>query len=59
MTETELTEEILKAFHETVGSTVQTDTLSREELSIAEKLFDEKYSKDEWNVHAENPLQQT
>ena len=59
MTETELTEEILKAFHETAGTTVRTDALSREELSIAEKLFDEKYSKDEWNVHAENPLQQT
>ncbi|KYJ86603.1 hypothetical protein AS592_07320 [Sulfurovum riftiae] len=59
MTEERLSLEIQKAFNETLGTIVQTGSLSAEELMLAERLFKEKYSQEAWNVHAKNTLQQT
>ena len=55
-TEAALTEEILKVFYEIYGTKALKEPLSAKEQALAQKLFDEKYNREAWNVHAENTL---
>ncbi|RRS30724.1 MAG: hypothetical protein P794_05995 [Epsilonproteobacteria bacterium (ex Lamellibrachia satsuma)] len=55
-TEAALTEEVLKAFYESFGTKALQEPLSDKEQALTQKLFDEKYSREEWNVHAENTI---
>ncbi len=57
ITEEKLTAALMEAFETTYDVMLGQDTLSSEEEELAKKLFYEKYSKDEWNVHAQ--IQQT
>lgn len=53
LTESILTEKIIKAFGDTFGTILTEKSLNDEEQKLARKLFDEKYSREAWNVHAE------
>ncbi len=57
ISEEELKIALVKAFEKTYGAKLLPERLKSEEEQLAWKLFDEKYSKDEWNVHAQ--IQQT
>ena len=52
LTETILTEKIIKAFGETFGTILTEESLNAEEQKLAQHLFDEKYNREAWNVHA-------
>ena len=43
-----------QSFEEAFGVTLRPDTLRDDEWSTAERLHDEKYSREAWNVHAQS-----
>ena len=60
-TDSSLTEEVLKekiitAFSDTFDATLHKEPLNEEEQLLAEALFDKKYSREAWNVHAKTNL---
>jgi len=56
LTETALKKEIIKAFSDTFDTRITEEPLRNEEQLLAEKLFNEKYSQEAWNVHAKHNL---
>ena len=48
---------VLEAFSETFDAHIRKDELREEELKLAEKLMETKYTKERWTIDAEEPLQ--
>ncbi len=58
ISEEKLTEKLLEAFRETFDGTLSKDSLGYEEQKLAQKLLNEKYTGEAWNVHAKDTSKQ-
>lgn len=54
-----LTESLKQAFCETYEAVLYDEPLRKDEYALAVKLFKDKYTKEAWNVHAEDNVLQT
>ena len=50
---------LLEAFIETFNAVITEDSLHDDEYTLAQKLYESKYRKESWNVHAKSPAIQT
>ncbi len=53
-----LTESLKEAFKDTFDATLYCEGLRKDELSLAQTLLDDKYTREAWNVHAEDTSKQ-